>query len=155
MSNNPKFKSFMNIALIEAKKSLIQGEVPIGAVIVKNNKIIASAHNQNILDYDPTSHAEIIAIRKACKKLKSNRLENCDLYVTLEPCSMCASAIIEARIKNLYYMLENEKYGDVENGAKIFINKNCNYKINIFNNIGDVDSYKSLLQNFFQNKRIQ
>lgn len=147
------FQSFMELAIREAKKAFDKGEVPIGALIIKDNKIIVSSHNQNIEDYDPTSHAEIIAIRKACKLLKTNRLVGCDLYVTLEPCSMCASAIAEARISNLYYLLADPKYGAVENNARIFSQKNCHHKINIYNDIGDDKEYKSLLQKFFQDKR--
>lgn len=154
MSNiNKSFTSFMNIALNEAKKSYQLHEVPVGAVIICNNQIIASAHNQNIIDCDPTSHAEIIAIKKACKLLKTNRLVDCDLYVTLEPCAMCASVIAETRIKNLYYILSDKKYGAVENGAKIFTQKSCHHKINIYNEIGNKEEYKKLLQKFFQNKR--
>ncbi len=147
------YKSFMDLALIEAQNALKNNEVPVGAVIVKNNKIITSSHNQNLKLLDPTAHAEIIAIRNACKLLNSQRLPGCDLYVTLEPCSMCASAIAAARINNLYYILPDEKYGGVENGAKIFTQKNCHHKINIYNNIGNPDKYKLLLQSFFRDKR--
>tara|TARA_Y100000385_G_scaffold289710_1_gene360043 strand:+ start:3671 stop:4102 length:432 start_codon:yes stop_codon:yes gene_type:complete len=143
----------MDLALIEAQNALKNNEVPVGAVIVKNNKIITSSHNQNLKLLDPTAHAEIIAIRNACKLLNSQRLPGCDLYVTLEPCSMCASAIAAARINNLYYILPDKKYGGVENGAKIFTQKNCHHKINIYNNIGNPDKYKLLLQSFFRDKR--
>jgi tRNA(Arg) A34 adenosine deaminase TadA len=148
-----KFKSFMNFALLEAKKAIEKNEIPVGAVIVKNNNIIAKAYNQNIELKDPTAHAEIMAIRKACKLLGKQRLSGCEIYVTLEPCAMCASAIAAARIDNLYYMISDEKYGGVENGARIFTQKNCHHKINIYNDIGDGDKYKLLLQKFFQDKR--
>tara|TARA_B110000259_G_scaffold41282_1_gene47365 strand:+ start:2140 stop:2571 length:432 start_codon:yes stop_codon:yes gene_type:complete len=143
----------MDLALTEAKNAFAKGEVPVGAVIVKNNKVIALAHNRNIEFCDPTAHAEIVAIRSACSLLKSSRLSGCDLYVTLEPCAMCASAIAEARISNLYYILSDKKFGGVESGAKIFTQKNCHHKINIYNAIGDQDGYKLLLQKFFQNRR--
>jgi len=143
----------MNFALLEAKKAIEKNEIPVGAVIVKNNNIIAKAYNQNIELKDPTAHAEIMAIRKACKLLGKQRLSGCEIYVTLEPCAMCASAIAAARIDNLYYMISDEKYGGVENGAIIFTQKNCHHKINIYNDIGDGDKYKLLLQKFFQDKR--
>lgn len=147
------FQSFMDLAIMEAKEAFNAGEVPVGALIIKDNKIIATSHNQNIKDHDPTAHAEIIALRKACKLLQTNRLVGCDLYVTLEPCAMCAAAIAEARIENLYYLLADQKYGAVENNARIFSQKNCHHKINIYNDIGDDKGYKSLLQKFFQDKR--
>lgn len=147
------FKSFMNIALQEAQEALNHGEVPVGCVIVNNNRIISQSCNQNRSLFDPTAHAEIMAIRQACQKLKTGRLFDCDVYITLEPCAMCATAISFARIKNLYYILPDKKFGAVENGVKIFQQANCNHKPIIYNNVGDVQQYKTLLQKFFQEKR--
>ena len=102
---------FMNEALKEAKKAYQKGEVPVGAIIVKDNKIIARAHNQKEEKNNPVMHAEINAIMKACKKLNSWRLEDAEIYVTLEPCMMCASAIVAARMKKVYIGTKNEKLG--------------------------------------------
>ena len=96
-----------------------------GAVIVQNNKVIAKAGNQTIGDCDPTGHAEIVVMRKAAKILGNERLDDCDLYVTLEPCAMCAGAIAHARIRRLYYAAKDEKGGAVENGVKFFSNQTC------------------------------
>ena len=106
-------EKFMKIALQEAKKAYNKLEVPVGCVIVKNGEIIAKAHNLKETKYDTTKHAEILAIQKASKKLKSWRLIDCQMYVTLEPCSMCAGAIINSRIKKLYYGAKDEKTGAV------------------------------------------
>lgn len=98
---------YMECALNEAKKAFLSDEIPVGCVIVKNNKIISKAHNIKEKTNDATSHAEIIAIKKACGKLKSWRLDDCELYVTLEPCMMCVGAILESRIKKVYYGTKN------------------------------------------------
>lgn len=104
-------EEFMKIALNEAKKAYNKGEIPVGAVIVKDDKVIAKAHNLKELKKDTTKHAEILAIQKASKKLDSWRLENCEMYVTLEPCSMCAGALIQARIKKVYIGAMDYKTG--------------------------------------------
>ena len=104
-------EKFMKQALMEAHKAYEKEEVPVGAVIVKDGKIIARAHNVKELKHDATSHAEILAIKKACKKLGAWRLEGCDMYVTLEPCSMCAGALINARIRKLYIGTDDPKTG--------------------------------------------
>jgi tRNA(adenine34) deaminase len=105
---------FMRQALAEAKKSLPEGEVPVGAILVSGNKILSRGHNQPIRRKDPTAHAEVIAIRKACLKRKEYRLANCDLYVTLEPCAMCLGAALQARIKRLIFGAYDPKGGAVE-----------------------------------------
>lgn len=105
---------FMRQALVEAKKSLPEEEVPVGAILVSGNKILSRGHNQPITRKDPTAHAEIMAIRKACSKRKEYRLADCDLYVTLEPCAMCLGAAIQARIKRLIFGAYDPKGGAVE-----------------------------------------
>ena len=133
----------MKEALKEAQKALEKEEVPVGAVIVKDGKIIARAHNTKETQKDATCHAEILAIKKACKKLKTWRLDDCEMYVTLEPCKMCISAIAESRIKKVYYILSSN-YKKVEKA-------NFN-NINSFVYNDDYD-YKKLLSSFFENKR--
>ena len=126
-------------------------EVPIGAVIVKDGKIIAKAYNTREKDQIATHHAEIIAIEKACRKLKSWRLDNCDMYVTLEPCPMCAGAILNARIKNLFYAVKDEKSG----GASRFnmFNNTLNHTTNAKQDTAFEQENQSLIQNFFKKKR--
>lgn len=138
----------MQIALKEAKKSLKKGEVPVGAIIIKNNKIIAKAHNLKEKKHNVIKHAEINVIEKACKKLKNWRLENCILYVTMEPCIMCSGAIIYSRIKKIVYGANNENYGATKILKKEF-DKN---KIEIIPNINEKESIK-LLQDFFKKRR--
>lgn len=104
-------KNYMEEALKEAKKALKHGDVPIGAVIVKNNKIIARSHNKKELKKNVTMHAEIIALEKACKKLKSWHLDGCEIYITVEPCTMCYGAIEQSRIKKIIYGVKNDKFG--------------------------------------------
>lgn len=122
-------EKFMHEALKEAAKALKKDEVPIGAVIVKDNKIIARGHNLRETKQNSLCHAEIIAINKACRKLGNFRLEDCDLYVTVEPCPMCAGAIIQSRIKNVYYGTPDNKYGAVDSVYNIF-KIESNHKVN-------------------------
>ena len=127
------------------------GEVPIGAVIVKGDKIISSGYNSREKDQIATHHAEIIAIEKACKKLKSWRLDDCDIYVTLEPCPMCAGAILNARIKNLYYAVPDQNYGGVSKFD--MLNNNLNHTTKSIQLKDYEDVNKNLIQNFFKTKR--
>ena len=142
----------MQIAIDEAQKAFDAGEVPVGAVVVKNGSVIAKSGNANRRDFDPTSHAEILAIRQACQELQNHRLDDCDIYVTLEPCAMCASAISHARIKNLYFALSDEKFGAVENGVRFFSSKSCVHKVDFYSGFCESES-RELLQGFFKNKR--
>ena len=112
--------SFMDLALDEARKAQAAGEVPVGCVIVRDGAVIAAAGNRTLADRDPTAHAEMLAIRAAAATLGSERLTDCDLYVTLEPCAMCAAAISFARIRRLYYGAADPKGGAVENGVRFF-----------------------------------
>ena len=147
-----KKNNFMAEALNEAKLALAENEVPVGAVIVENGKIIARSHNQNISLKDPTAHAEILVLRQAALLKDSPRLNNCDLYVTLEPCPMCASAISLARIRRVYYAASDVKSGGVENGPKIFNSSSCHHKPETYSRIAEEES-KEILVNFFKSKR--
>jgi tRNA(adenine34) deaminase len=147
-----KKNNFMAEALNEAKLALAENEVPVGAVIVENGKIIARSHNQNISLKDPTAHAEILVLRQAALIKDSPRLDDCDLYVTLEPCPMCASAISLARIRRVYYAASDVKSGGVENGPKIFNSSSCHHKPETYSGIAEEES-KEILVNFFKSKR--
>lgn len=144
-------ENFMKEALKEAKKAYAQGEIPVGAVIVKDNKIIARAHNQKELKNDPTKHAEISAITKACKKLKAWRLEDAEMYVTLEPCMMCAGAIVQARLKKVYISAKNDKLGYCGSVINL-LEQNNEYKVEKEENILQQES-SELLKTFFKELR--
>jgi len=146
--NNP----FMQCAFAQAKSAEAAGEVPIGAVIVKDGNVITSAHNLTETKNDPTAHAELIAIRTACEQLKTPRLTDCDLYVTLEPCAMCAAAISFARIRRLYYGALDPKGGGVEHGARFFLQATCHHKPEIYSGIAEQECGE-LLKAFFQSRR--
>lgn len=145
-------EKYMQKALIQAKKAYNKLEVPVGAVIVKDGKIIASAYNQKETKFDTTKHAEILAIQKASKKLKSWRLNDCEMYVTLEPCPMCAGAIIQSRIKKVYYGVSDEKTGAVGSKLNLFKDFKFNHKVE-FENFILKDKCQNLLQNFFKELR--
>ncbi|MGH6679123.1 MAG: nucleoside deaminase, partial [Bradyrhizobium sp.] len=119
--------SFMDLALQAAESAREAGEVPIGCVIVRDGKVIATAGNRTLAERDPTAHAEMIAIRKAAAAIGSERLVDCDLYVTLEPCTMCAGAISFARIRRLYYGAADPKGGAVESGVRFFACPTCHH----------------------------
>lgn len=143
----------MNDALNIATMAIHEDEVPVGAVIVNaNGMIIASAHNKVITDKDPTAHAEILAIRKASKLLNSQYLINCDIYVTLEPCAMCAYAISISRLRKLYFGAFDTKSGGVENGARVLHNKACHHKPEIYGGISERES-QILLHKFFKKRK--
>ncbi|MEG2848167.1 MAG: nucleoside deaminase [Bacilli bacterium] len=144
--------NFMKIAIKEAQKSYHNNDVPVGAVIVKNNKVIAKGHNQKEQKKIVTKHAEIIAIEKACKKLKTWHLENCILYVTLEPCMMCCGAIIQSRIYKIIYATESEKFGFTENVEKILMNSKNNHQVKFEKGLFEKES-QELLKSFFSKKR--
>ncbi len=138
---------YMELALKEAYKSYKKGDVPVGAVIVKNGKIIAKAHNLKEKKHNPLMHAEIIAINKASKRLKRWRLDDCELYVTMEPCMMCTGAIIQSRIKKVYYSIENHDFGALKN-----ISQDKKYGITVDNTIGTDESLK-MIKSFFEERR--
>ena len=142
----------MDEALIEAKKAYSEDEIPVGAVITKNGEIIAKAHNTSEKDKDCTCHAEINAIKKACDFLGSKTLEDCEMYVTLEPCAMCGGAIINARIKRLYIGATEPKTGCCISRVKLMENGLFNHDVDVYYGIGEEESI-SLMKSFFENKR--
>jgi tRNA(adenine34) deaminase len=144
--------SFMDLALKAAEKAGKSGEVPIGCVIVRDGEVLAAAGNQTITDRDPTAHAEVLAIRQAAEKLGSERLSDCDLYVTLEPCTMCAGAISFARIRRLYYGAADPKGGAVESGVRFFASPTCHHAPEVYSGLGESVS-AALLREFFRERR--
>jgi len=142
----------MQRALAAAKAAAASGEVPIGAVIVKDGVVIAEAHNAPRKDHDPTAHAEILAIRRAAQTLGDERLTGCELWVTLEPCAMCAGAIAHARIARLYYAASDPKGGAVEHGARVFEQEQCLHRPELYAGIGE-DEAAELLRGFFRERR--
>lgn len=153
MTENKSMKNqFFQTAINQAKLASHSGEVPVGAVIIKDGKIIASAHNLVETNQDPTAHAEIVAIRAASKLLASPRLTDCDLYVTLEPCAMCAQAISLARIRRLYFGAYDPKGGAVDNGARVYSHNSCNHTPEIYGGISEKEC-GALLTEFFKKKR--
>jgi tRNA(adenine34) deaminase len=144
--------SFMDLALKAAEKAGNSGEVPIGCVIVRDGKVVAAASNRTLTDRDPTAHAEILAIRDAARKLGSERLTGCDLYVTLEPCTKCAGAISFARIRRLYYGAADPKGGAVESGVRFFASPTCHHVPEIYSAVGDNEA-AALLKEFFKARR--
>jgi len=146
--------NYMEIALREAKAAAAAGEVPVGCVIVRSGEILAQAGNRTLTDRDPTAHAEILALRAAAKKLGSERLIDCDLYVTLEPCTMCAAAISFARIRRLYFGASDPKGGAVESGVRFFGAATCHHRPEIYGGIGEADA-AALLKEFFAARRLE
>lgn len=138
---------FMKVAIDEAKKSSLKGDVPVGAIIVLNNKIIAKAHNLKEKNKNAICHAEILAINKACKKLKRWRLDDCVLYVTMEPCMMCTGAIIQSRIKKIVYSIENSDFGTLRN-----IENDKKYNLDVEKGICSLESLE-IIQEFFKKRR--
>jgi len=142
----------MEIALEEARAAGARGEVPIGAVIVHQGTVIARAGNRTRELNDVTAHAEVLAIRDAGEALKSERLIDCDLYVTLEPCAMCAAAISFARIRRLYYGASDPKGGGVEQGPRFFTQPTCHHTPEIYAGLSERDA-QEILRDFFRDKR--
>jgi tRNA(Arg) A34 adenosine deaminase TadA len=149
------FRSYMNVALEEAAKAFERGEVPIGAVIVENfGNIVARAGNETRARLDPSAHAEVLAIREACTVLKTERLVNCDMYVTLEPCAMCAALIANARIRRIYFAASDPKSGGIQQGARIFDRKQTHHVPEIYSGIGE-EKAAELLRIFFFKKTFE
>lgn len=144
--------SLMDLALQAAETAGKAGEVPIGCVIVRDQAVIASAGNRTLTDRDPTAHAEILAIRQAAALLGNERLADCDLYVTLEPCTMCAAAISFARIRRIYYAAADPKGGAVESGVRFFDAANCHHRPEVYPSVGESRS-AALLRDFFKARR--
>ena len=144
--------SFMDMALQEARAAGERGEVPVGCVIVRGGEVIARAGNRTLADRDPTAHAEIIAIRQAAVSLGSERLDACDLYVTLEPCAMCAGALAFARVRRLYYGAADPKGGAVDNGVKFFASPTCHHRPEVYGGMAEAEA-AALLKSFFKERR--
>ncbi len=144
--------SFMDLALKTAENAGKSGEVPIGCVVVRDYEVIATAANRTLTDHDPTAHAEIIALREAARKIGSERLVDCDLYVTLEPCTMCAGAISFARVRRLYYGAADPKGGAVESGVRFFASPTCHHAPEVYSAVGETEAAR-LLREFFRERR--
>ena len=143
---------YMALALAQAREAADSGEVPIGAVVVKDGTVIATGRNAPRAHHDPTSHAEIEAIRAAAAILEDERLTGCELWVTLEPCAMCAGAIAHARIERLYYGASDPKGGAVEHGARVFDHPQCLHRPEVYGGIGEAEAAE-LLRSFFRERR--
>ena len=142
----------MDLALEQAHAAQAAGEVPVGCVIVRDGRVIAHAGNRTLADRDPTAHAELLAIRAAAAALGSERLTDCNLYVTLEPCAMCAAAMAFARIRRLYYGAADAKGGAVENGVRYFASPTCHHRPEVYGGIGEREA-ALLLTDFFRARR--
>ena len=144
--------SFMDLALKAAETAAKSGEVPVGCVIVRAGAVIATAANRTLTDRDPTAHAEIVALRAAARAVGSERLGDCDLYVTLEPCTMCAGAISFARIRRLYYGAADPKGGAIESGVRFFAQPTCHHQPDVYAGVGE-SAAAALLKDFFKARR--
>lgn len=144
--------TFMDLALEQAENAEKAGEVPIGCVIVRDGVVIARAGNRTLTDRDPTAHAEVLALREAARALGGERLTGCDLYVTLEPCTMCAAAISFARIRRLYFGALDPKGGAVESGVRFFASPTCHHAPEVYPAVGETRA-ATLLREFFKARR--
>jgi tRNA(adenine34) deaminase len=144
--------TFMQLALEEARAAGARGEVPVGCVIVREGQVIARAGNRTLADKDPTAHAELLAIRQSSAALGSERLIGCDLYVTLEPCAMCAAAMSFARIRRLYFGASDSKGGAVENGVRFFASSTCHHRPEVYSGMNESEC-ADLLKTFFRARR--
>ncbi len=144
--------AYMQFALDEARAAKGRGEVPVGCVIVRDGEVIARAGNRTLADKDPTAHAELLAVRQAAATLDSERLADCDLYVTLEPCTMCAAALSFARIRRLYFGASDPKGGAVEHGVRFFSAATCHHRPEVYGGINESECAR-LLKEFFQARR--
>jgi tRNA(Arg) A34 adenosine deaminase TadA len=152
--SEPKYanQKFMDEALEIAVAAMRVGEVPVGALVVKDGEVLARADNRTLRDHDPTAHAEVLALREAARKLNSERLIDCDLYVTLEPCAMCAAAVSFARIRRLYYGATDPKGGAVESGVRFFASPTCHHQPEVYGGMQEARAAE-LLRAFFAARR--
>jgi tRNA(Arg) A34 adenosine deaminase TadA len=152
--SEPKYanQKFMDEALEIAVAAMRVGEVPVGALVVKDGEVLARADNRTLRDHDPTAHAEVLALREAARKLNSERLVDCDLYVTLEPCPMCAAAVSFARIRRLYYGATDPKGGAVESGVRFFASPTCHHPPEVYGGMQEARAAE-LLRAFFAARR--
>jgi len=142
----------MDQALAEARAAAAAGEVPVGCVIVRDGQIVGQGHNRTLGERDPTAHAEMVALRHAAAVLGSDRLVECDIYVTLEPCAMCAGALSLARVRRLYYGAADPKGGAVESGVRLFSASTCHHRPEVYGGIAEDDA-AALLRSFFAERR--
>jgi tRNA(Arg) A34 adenosine deaminase TadA len=142
----------MTLALAEARAAGARGEVPVGAAVIREGQVLASAGNRTLELKDPTAHAEMLALRLACEEIGSERLIGCDLYVTLEPCPMCAAAISFARIRRLYFGASDPKGGAVENGVRLYASPTCHHAPEVYGGLSGSEA-ALLLRDFFQARR--
>lgn len=148
-----KNPDYMAMALAAARDAAMAGEVPVGAVVVSSTgEVLARAGNRVESDHDPSAHAEVLAIREACRKVAAPRLPDCDLYVTLEPCAMCAQAISLARIRRLYFGAYDPKGGGVEHGATVYRHATCHHAPEVYGGIAETEA-GDLLRRFFAERR--
>jgi tRNA(adenine34) deaminase len=145
-------RSPMEHALALAAEAAAAGEAPVGAVIVENGEVLASGRNRMRERADPTAHAEMLAIQEALRRRGSGRLDGCDLYVTLEPCAMCAGAIAHTRLRRLYYGAEDPKAGAVDNGVRLFASPSCHHRPEVIGGLGETQA-AALLKRFFEGLR--
>jgi tRNA(adenine34) deaminase len=159
MGEKPQFTgpssdaAWMELALEQARKGAEAGEVPIGALVIKNGQIVGQGHNRNLLDNDPTAHAEIVAMRQAAATLGNHRLPGCEIFVTIEPCAMCAGAMVHARIARLVYGAADPKAGAVSSVLQVINHPRLNHKMEITSGVL-ADQCAELLQDFFRKKRM-
>lgn len=142
----------LSLAFDLARAAAALGEVPVGAVVVREGEVLGQAHNRTLTDHDPTAHAEVLAIRQAAAKIGSERLIGCDLYVTLEPCAMCAGAISFARIRRLYFSAPDPKGGAVDFGPRFFAQPTCHHAPEVYGGIRESEAAE-LLRDFFKERR--
>jgi len=142
----------MDLAIEEARAAQAAGEVPVGCVLVRDGAIVARAGNRTVRERDPTAHAEMVALRAAAAAIGSERLTDCDLYVTLEPCAMCAGALSFARVRRLYYGAADPKGGAVESGVRFFASPTCHHRPEVYGGIGEAEA-SALLKEFFRERR--
>jgi tRNA(Arg) A34 adenosine deaminase TadA len=152
MNEKPMIDDPLSRAFAEAIEAGARGEVPVGAVVMREGEIVAAAGNRTCADHDPTAHAEILAIRAAAQKLGSERLVGCDLYVTLEPCAMCAAAISFARLRRLYYSAADPKGGAVDHGPRFFVQPTCHHAPEVYGGLRESEAAE-LLRRFFAVRR--
>jgi tRNA(Arg) A34 adenosine deaminase TadA len=149
---SPSALDAMALAFDAAKAAALRGEVPVGAVVVREGMILASAGNRTLELKDPTAHAEMLALRLACEAIGSERLIGCDLYVTLEPCPMCAAAISFSRIRRLYFGAGDPKGGAVENGVRLYESPTCHHAPEVYGGLREIEA-AALLRDFFRERR--
>jgi tRNA(adenine34) deaminase len=143
----------MDLALAEARAALAAGEVPVGCVVVCDGVVIARGHNRTVSDHDPTAHAEMLALKAAAAALGTERLTACDIYVTLEPCAMCAGALSFARVRRIYYGAADPKGGAVDNGVRFFASPSCHHRPEVYGGIAETEA-AALLRVFFAERRM-